>query len=61
MSGGDEAVQICSEVKTSDKEDQERIASQLQTSTPVALSVQQSLALKAELQIPWNKLRLMKM
>ena len=63
VSGGDEASQIRDEIQMSAKEDQQQILDQLQRATgqfQVAISVQESLALKADLQIPWHKLRLMR-
>ena len=53
VSGGEEVAQMCSEVKASSKQDRAKLVEELKKTTG-------SLALKADLQIPWNKLRIVR-
>ena len=63
VSGGQEMEQKGDEVKAMRKEDRSKLIDELKRATgcfQVVITPQQSLAMKADLQIPWNKLRLMR-
>ena len=57
MSGPAESVQLQEEMRQMSKEDREELLMSLHRNT--AVSPQQVLAFKADLAIPWNKLRIM--
>ena len=54
-SGGDSAAQMAAEVKDLSKEEREKLLSEAQL--PIVVPTQKALAMKADLAIPWNKLR----
>ena len=60
MSGGEssEHIQLQSEIRLLDSEDREKLLHTIGLHTEV--SAEQGLALKADLAIPWNKLRVMR-
>ena len=54
---------MCNEVRVAGKEDQTKLVEELKRTAgcfQVVISAQESLALKADLQIPWHKLRIMR-
>ncbi len=60
LSGGDDVSQLASEIKHTGKERQQALLDSLfkdQKAIRVTISPQQSLAMKADLQIPWTKIR----
>lgn len=56
-SGGDQAYQLGKEVKAISMEDRENILEALQDGYKVRVPTQCALAMKADLGIPWHKLR----
>lgn len=56
-SGGDQAFQLGKEVKTCSLEERESILEVLQDGVQVQVPTNQALAMKADLGIPWSKLR----
>jgi len=63
ISAGDESSQLCSEITSSSQETREELFELLQTTVgcfQTSISTEETLAMKAELQIPWKKLRVMR-
>ena len=56
-SGGEQAYQLGREVKASSIEDRERILEDLQNGFKIQIPTNHALAMKADLGIPWSKLR----
>lgn len=56
-SGGEEAFQLSREVKACSKEEREAILEELQDGFKVQIPTTHALAMKADLGIPWHKLR----
>lgn len=56
-SGGDQNYQLSKEVKACSREERENILQDLQNGFKVQMSTTQALAMKADLGIPWCKLR----
>ena len=54
-SGGDTTVQVAAEVKSLSKEEREEILQEVQL--PIMIPTDHALAMKADLAVPWNKLR----
>ena len=63
VSGGDDVAQLSGEVQLTSKEDWKSLMDEVMT-TPgtfkVVVTPEDSIAMKADLQIPWKKLRVMK-
>lgn len=57
-SGGDVASQLASEVKSLSKEEREELLREAQL--PVVIPTDHALAIKADLCLPWNKLRVLR-
>lgn len=57
-SGGDSVVQLASEVKTLTKAEREELI--LEVKLPILIPTDQALAMKADLGIPWTKLRILR-
>ncbi len=57
-SGGDSVAQLRAEMKSLSKEEREEILQEV--GLPVAIPLDHSLAMKADLAIPWSKLRLLR-
>lgn len=63
LSGGDSATQLAHEVYTSQREDRQQLLDEIRKvdgNFIVRVPVEASLAMKADLNIPWNKLRIMR-
>ncbi len=63
VSGGEEAIQMSNEIRTTGQEEREKLIEQLKKTTgcfQVKFSVVASLGIQSVLNIPMNKLRLMK-
>ena len=58
ISGGDNMRQLASEVKSLTKAEREELLGDAQL--PVVIPTDQALAMKADLAIPWNKLRILR-
>ncbi len=56
ISGGDESVQLQSELKCLTREERERVLADAHL--PIVIPVNHSLAMKADLALPWTKLRI---
>ena len=57
-SGGEALVQLASEIKSLNKEDREGLL--LEAQLPIVIPVDHALSMKADLGIPWNKLRILR-
>lgn len=57
VSGGDKSFQFASEVKDCTLEEREKILEDLQSGIKVVIPTSHALAMKADLGIPWSKLR----
>lgn len=63
VSGGDEMVQLSSEIQLSSKQERQLLIEEMMKlpgNFSVVVSPQESLAMKTDLQLPWRKLRVMK-
>lgn len=58
ISGGDNMTQLASEIKSLTKAEREELL--LDAQLPVVIPTDQALAMKADLEIPWNKLRILR-
>jgi hypothetical protein len=57
VSGGDKSFQLAGEVKACTLEEREKILEDLQSGIKVVIPTSHALAMKADLGIPWSKLR----
>ena len=57
-SGGDNSAQLASEIKALSKAEREELL--LEAQLPVVIPMDQALAMKADLGIPWNKFRVLR-
>jgi hypothetical protein len=57
LSGGDQNFQLAREVKACSLEEREQILTELQSGIKVVIPTSHALAMKADLGIPWSKLR----
>jgi hypothetical protein len=57
VSGGDNSFQLAGEVKACTLEEREKILEDLQSGIKVSIPTSHALAMKADLGIPWSKLR----
>lgn len=57
-SGGDSTAQMAAEVKALSKEERESILQEAQL--PIFIPTDHALAMKADLSLPWNKLRILR-
>ncbi len=57
LSGGDQSFQLAREVKACSLEEREQILMELQSGMKVVIPTSHALAMKADLGIPWSKLR----
>ena len=60
LSAGDDTTQLAHEIHTSGRDERQKLIEEIrQVDGNFRISVEQSVALKANLNIPWNKLRVM--
>ena len=57
-SGGDNTAQLASEIKALSKAEREKLL--FEVKLPIIIPTDQALAMKADLGIPWNKLRILR-
>ena len=57
LSGGEQGFQLAKEVKACSLEEREEILMELQSGIKVVIPTSHALAMKADLGIPWSKLR----
>ena len=57
LSGGEQGFQLAKEVKACSLEEREQILMELQSGIKVVIPTSHALAMKADLGIPWSKLR----
>lgn len=57
LSGGDQSFQLAREVKACSLEEREQILMELHSGMKVVIPTSHALAMKADLGIPWSKLR----
>ena len=57
MSGGDDSVQLQSELKCLTQEERKKVLADAHL--PIAIPINHSLAMKADLALPWAKLRIL--
>ena len=57
-SGGDSTTQLAAEIKSLSKAEREDLLQQ--TCLPIVIPPEHALAMKADLGIPWNKLRILR-
>ena len=61
LSGGDDSTQLAHEIHACDQDKRKQLLEEIrQIDGNLRISVEQSVALKEDLNIPWNKLRVMR-
>ena len=61
LSAGDDATQLAHEIHTCGRDERKKLIDEIRKADGnFRISVEQSVALKADLNIPWNKLRVMR-